>query len=317
MNNYIKLIFSGIAIILFLSCDKEENPMYPQGLSDNELINLYFPGDPTTYEDSIVFPDNLNTDRNIIIEDFTGHLCNNCPPAAVVAKNIEDANPGRAFVLSVHAGPIGSTFQLAGVVSKFDIDYTTDAGTAYATEIPGLVGNPSGMVSRTIPASTYWLSKDEWGTQVNSLLSANELKVNIQLQAEFYPDTKGVFVHYEIEALEDLNSNARVIIMLAEKKTISPQKMEDNSTNETYEHHNVLSGNLTNGNFGDIINSTGLLTGEKSSGIVINGLEELNDRRIINEDGENDLIIFGLVVDGDTNEVLQVVEKEVEINKQL
>ena len=317
MKNYIKILMVSFGLFSLMSCDKEENPMYPQGLSDNELINLYFPGDPTLYEDSITFSDNTNSDRNVLIEDFTGHLCNNCPPAAVIAKGIEDANPGRAFVLSVHAGGANNTFQT--VTGKFDVDYTTDAGTSASVDISGFVGNPSGMVSRSIPASASspWTFKDDWNNQVNDLITTNDLKANIQLQAEFYPETKGVFVHYEIEALQDLGTNTRVIIFLAEKKTISPQKMEDNSTNETYEHHNVLSGNLTNGDFGDIINSNGMLTGEKTSGLVINSLNELNDRRVINEDGGNDLIIFGLIVDGDTYEVLQVVEAAVEIDTQL
>ena len=155
------------------------------------------------------------------------------------------------------------------------------------------------------------------GAQVNDLLTANDLKVNIQIQAEYYPATRGVFVHYEVEALEDLGPEVKVLVFVAEHKVISPQKLEDSSTGELYEHHNVLSGNLTKSGYGDVLNPEGLLTGEKTSGLVINGLDEMNDRRTIIEDGGDDLVVFALVVNSTTLEVLQVVEQDVQIDKQL
>ena len=310
-------ILPVIGLLLFYSCDKEENPMYPKELSDNELINTFYPGEPTLYEDTITFGSNTNVNKNVLIEDYTGHTCNNCPPAAIVAKGLEDANPDRVFVLSVHAGGAENSFQL--VSSNFPTDFTTDAGTNYTVDIDGFFGNPSGMVNRGFlsGSSSLWMKSSDWGSKTSELLSANDLKVNLQIQAEFYPETKGVFVHYEIEALQDLGSNAKILVCLAEHKVISPQKLQDQTTNENYEHHNVLSGILSNSNYGDIINSGGLLTGEKSQGLLINGLDEINSKRIINEDGENDLVVFALIVDGTTLEILQVISEDVELNKQL
>lgn len=316
MKNYITLFSLIIGPAFFLSCDKESNPMFPKGLSANEKINLYFPGDPLLYEDTVVFSSNSNSDRNVLIEDYTGVRCNNCPPAAIIAKGIETANTNRAFVLSVHAGGGANTFQYP--IDGFD--YTTEAGTEYSNLISGgIAGNPSGLISRTIPPSTssLWVSSSSWGAQTTEVLTANDLMANIQIQAEYYPETKGVFVHYEVEALQDLDPNTKILIFLAEHKVISAQKLEDSSTDPDYEHHNVLSGVLSSNNSGDVINSSGLLIGEKKQGLVINGLDELNSNREIVSDGENDIVIFALVVNSDTFEVLQVVTQDVEINKQL
>lgn len=40
---------------------------------------------------------NLNTNRNVLLEDYTGHYCTGCPTAAAEAKLIEDANNGNIF----------------------------------------------------------------------------------------------------------------------------------------------------------------------------------------------------------------------------
>ena len=42
--------------------------------------------------------------RNVVIEEFTGINCPNCPDGHVVANNIMDAYPGRVWAVNIHAG---------------------------------------------------------------------------------------------------------------------------------------------------------------------------------------------------------------------
>lgn len=310
-------VYIGLFLISFLllNCDRVKDPIIEK-TSGNERIDQYYPGDPSTYQDSIVFPDNTNTNRNVLIEDYTGHLCNNCPPAAETAKTIEENNPGRVFALGVHAGGATNTFQQTPN-DTYKIDYTTDFGTAYSVEIPGFFGNPQGMVSRVEKDGSLWLFQSEWESAANTLLTTNELKANIQIKTEYFEETGGIFVHYEVEALEDLDPEARVLILLAEKKVVSPQKMPDGTTNYNYEHHNVLSGKLSLGSsiWGERLSNTGLKSGEKIQGLAINGINEMNTRRTINADAGNDLMVFAIVLTADisTNnfEIYQVVTEDV------
>ena len=65
--------------IISISCDKINNPIpIEEGAID---WTLYPGGDPATYPYPI-WTSNNNTDRNVLIEDYTGHLCTNCPAAA-------------------------------------------------------------------------------------------------------------------------------------------------------------------------------------------------------------------------------------------
>ena len=86
-----KLLFIGLVAATGLtSCDKVEN-IYPEGVSSSELDwSLYPDGDSTHYVDVAnawpTFTANTNSDRNVLIEDFTGHKCVFCPAAADLAS---------------------------------------------------------------------------------------------------------------------------------------------------------------------------------------------------------------------------------------
>ena len=112
------------------------------------------------------FTANANVDRNILIEDFTGHTCNFCPAEAEEAKFISDANSGRVFVSSVHAGPNGTgTFQElnpgSGYNTVFYNETTDELGNYFGVQWVGTVfwGNPFGTISR---------NSDETGTPTQS-----------------------------------------------------------------------------------------------------------------------------------------------------
>src|SRR4051812_16959427 len=44
--------------------------------------------------------------RNVLVEEFTGVQCTNCPAGTLVLNAAEDANPGRVIVVSLHGGSL-------------------------------------------------------------------------------------------------------------------------------------------------------------------------------------------------------------------
>ena len=305
MKNFISILSVSIGLLSFYSCDKEENPMYPQApLCD--LIEKYHPNPSSVDCDNYTLPDftpSTSTERTIVIEDYTGHFCNNCPDAAVIAHDIESANPERAFVLSIHSGGATDPFQYTS--SSHPTDFTTQAGLDYTLDIPGFFGNPSGMINRVYPsgASSLWQFSTSWAANAQAILDDNVLTANIQVQSTLYPETGGLFVHYEVEAIQDLDDNTKIIVLLVERKVVAAQTINNGTTNPDYEHHNVLSGSV-NSSYGDAIGT--LASGEKHKGFVINGLSEISKNRTVNADGGNDLSIMTLVINGETQEIYQV-----------
>ncbi len=246
--------------MMFTSCDKVDN-IYPPYTNTTDLdYSLYPNGGEQEYlaNEWPTFTANTNTDRNIMIEDYTGHKCNNCPNAAVVAEALKDANPTRVFVSSVHASPEG-----LGSFQQVDATYTDDLtcaeGIEYGKHFGALEwtgspfwGNPYGSVTRNSENTGYPVqAHNTWTSTTTTLMTANDLKVNIQAATNYFSSTRGLFLHTELEVLDaNLTSDLYIVAQLIEDTLVGPQKMQDNSTNYTYVHHDIFRGCLDGRAFG-------------------------------------------------------------------
>ena len=299
------LIFAGIS-----SCDKVENPIKPAILLDTN----FYVGNWEDYPEP-VFTANTNTDRNVLLEDYTGHRCPNCPAAAAVAKAIEDGNPTRVFVASVHAGPGGlSSFQQlkpdCGELSNPNNEYCTvfynNESIAYGAAFNGggfgFIGNPQGTINRvSFASSTMFQFSTEWQMRVDELLTANDLKVNIQAQSNYYPSTNGMYLHVETEFLEDLSGgNYNLVVYVLENHV---EDFQDSMTIdiEEYKHHNVFRGCIDGLPWGQSIVGEHT-TGEKTYFDYSYGLPTGKTNT------DYHLLIY--VYDVATYEVLQVIKHE-------
>jgi hypothetical protein len=66
--------------------------------------------------------------RNVLIEDFTGHRCKNCPKASKEIANLVDAfGNDRIIGLAIHAGPGNFT----GTNTDYPTDFTTQEGRLF------------------------------------------------------------------------------------------------------------------------------------------------------------------------------------------
>lgn len=217
-----------IAAIGFSSCDKIDNP-YPVG-NVTELDTTLYPGVWSDYQANEwpVFTPNGNAQRNILIEDFTGHKCIYCPPAADTADLLHDDYPGRVYVAAIHSGPDGiGSFQSTS--AEWPIDWTNPDGLAIGTHfgtMPGsaFIGNPRGSVSRIETGSQHTLSPTNWRSAVVSALP-QPLKVNIQSSANYYPSTRGLFLHTEIDVLDaGITNDLYTVVYLIEDSLVAKQK---------------------------------------------------------------------------------------------
>lgn len=253
----------SIGIIALSSCDKVENP-YPNIPSTELDYSLYPDGDSAHYTNNAwpTFTANTNVNRNVMIEDFTGHRCVFCPNAAAAAEAIELANLGRVFVSTVHTGPDGiGAFQALDAGNGFVEDFTCpeglEIGNYFGNDWAGspFLGNPYGAVSRYNAGNGYPVQTPaDWSNTTNSLISTNDLKVNLQTATNYYPSTRGLFVHVEAEILDAaLTNELRIVVQLHEDSMVAPQKMPDNSTNTSYVHHDIFRGCIDGRTFGQTL----------------------------------------------------------------
>ena len=260
------LLFIFLFGFLFVSCDHVKNPYPPE--VNLELDTTLYPGLWSDYEnnDWPIFSENTNTNRNVLIEDFTGHKCVFCPAAADLAHALHEADPSRVYIASIHAGPDGiGDFQSVSP-PDYPLDFTNpegvEIGLYFGENDGGFPGNPRGTVNR-FNNGTIFQSPTQWTSMVNDQLSSNNLKVNIQSELNYYEETKGAFLHVELDPVDaNVAENLGITVYLLEDSLVGDQKMSDNSHNSNYIHRDIHRGNLNASAFGRPVSSEDL-NGEK------------------------------------------------------
>ena len=323
MKKNFTLFLSFIALIFITfssSCDKIENPLKPVF---GDLDTSLYPG-PGIYEFPEFDEEYPSQVENILVEDYTGHRCGNCPDAAIVAHDLKEANPGRVFVASIHAAP-GDGFQYVSVEGdseypKYSHEFRTVEGDAYVADIDGFFGNPMGMVNRMYDEdfNTNWKTKSVWAAAVQEIITENEpLKMNLQVKTKFYTETRGLFVHVKSETYQDIDASYSLVVMLLQDNYKDWQKdynlPPDIQDIEFYHHKDVFLRTI-NGSYG-----SQLFAEVSSQGEVFENhfSIEVDESIELEGSGPNEtsgLSVVAYIMDNSNYEIIQVVEQHVVIN---
>ena len=256
----------------------------------------------------------INPDKKVLIEDFTGHLCTNCPDAAREISAIHDLYPNQIIVLAIHA-----TTEYARPYSDAQTDFQYDFRTKWGEEWDNNfgaseIGLPRGMVNR-IGGQSPTLGKDEWAAVV-----ANELKKEIDLEINISSNSESITVTSDIQ--NNIIGNFNLVVCLAESNIINWQKDGVNNV-EDYEHNHVLRTVLIDD---AISSSTNLVSGEQIVRSIEYDLEALEKFNIDyssenleegngNAGGWNaaNMSVIAFIYNTNSNEIVQV--EEVDLNQ--
>ena len=189
---YIITILFGIFLLSFSSCDVIEGPY----LIDDNLIPI---------DSSTIFV------RKVLIEDFTGHRCANCPAAAVELVALQEFYGDNIIGVAIH--PNSSYSRPNSLTST---TYTYDFRTQFGEDINNIfefTSFPNGMVNRIGFDTQHQLGKDEWADVVQSELEKDPI-FGITLNSDVSEGNGTIEV--DIEVLTDLNENYNVVVCLTE-----------------------------------------------------------------------------------------------------
>lgn len=260
-------------ILISTSCDRVTNP-YPNAPSTDLDWSLYPGGDSLAYVQAGLWPSftgNTNTLRNVLIEDFTGHQCVNCPAATENMEQLIATNPSRIFGVAIHSGPTGITaFQEvnAAFPNHLYCDEGLETGIFFGS-IPGsnFFGNPKFCVNRVKANDQFTSAAGSAIANKTSNCLSSTLKVNIQAASNYFASTRGLFLHTEVDKLDQtLTSDLGIVVYVIEDSLIGPQIVEtDDDTDgtpgnpdlsvkdgivQTYIHRDIMRGCIDGRAFG-------------------------------------------------------------------
>jgi len=210
------------------------------------------------YTETPVGPvDTASVKQNVLIEDYTGHTCGNCPAAADLAKQIQSGyGADRVIVVAVHAG----SFAEPHVDYPMDLR-TPDGDNLDKTFRVSRVGNPNGMVNRVTHNGKLIIGKDDWSTVTRDLLNQKPL-VNVSMVHTYDSTTRTINAVISVKYLQAGTADYNLVALLTESEIEGDQTdyrvVPSHIHNYVFEH--VLRVAM-NGVWGEPLSSTPVSAG--------------------------------------------------------
>jgi len=232
--------------------------------------------------------------RKVLLEDYTGQKCPNCPAAAEVAHSLKTIYGDQLVILTVHAG----FYATPDASGEFTADFRTPEGTELNTffEFPAY---PMGMIDRTDYSGSRILLKDSWEAAVE-IQAALDPQASITITNTYSAGTRQLDCKLESEFLLAMEGTFNICAFITESDIISPQQTAQ-AIDMTYVHNHVLRGSM-NGTWGDMV-------GEDGQAVI--GTTLTNNYSYIIPEGWNtaNCTVVAFIYNTATNEVVQAEEK--------
>ena len=235
--------------------------------------------------------------KNVLLEEFTGVRCVNCPQGHELLDNLESQHGERFIAISEHSEFLAEPYD-------GDQDLRTDDAQAFEDLLGPISAKPSGAVDRKLfsgeTSLVYFTQK--WSNYVNQQMSLTS-PVNIHIETAFNDNTRDlqviVTLHYTSEELQE----NKLTVILLEDNIITLQLGQGSVIDSAYVQNRVLRKSLTS------TNGLTLATTKEAGRVVVKSFLVENLPSIWNAD---ELRVIALVHrSGSAMDVLQAVQKDV------
>lgn len=176
-------------------------------------------------------------DRTVLLEDFTGQRCINCPKGTEIIEKLQEEFGDKVIAVGIHGGPLGfaGSATVKGLATPVGDEYYNHWNLEY---------QPVGLVDRH-GAVNY----TDWTTAVVEELS-KPARLNLEAEATLLNDEK-IFITVRTQGT-DGHINGHLQVWVTEDNITALQMMPDGSTNREYVHNHVLRTPV-NGTWGEAI----------------------------------------------------------------
>ncbi|HNT19074.1 MAG TPA: Omp28-related outer membrane protein [Saprospiraceae bacterium] len=178
--------------------------------------------------------------QNVLIEEYTGVRCQNCPAGAQLLEELKRIHGDRLIILSIHGGFFA---QPTNAENKFRLDNAFGAELIRLFNEP--LGYPSAMISRKIfdGQSSRFLGGGFWAGYVAEELDQEPI-IGLELEILPDPDPLALKVKVHVRALEVQSQVLSLSVALTETN-IRDAQLTPTGVDTNYVHRHVLRSFLS------------------------------------------------------------------------
>lgn len=231
MKKFLYLFFV-LSLGLFAGCEEISPEINPQMGPNTD------PDDPSPVEDQ---------PRQVLIEEFTGVRCVNCPDGSEAIETLLNIHGEQLVAVSIHSS---GSFSVPNDENAYD--FRTTEGDNILSFLGEPIGYPTAVVNRKKFPDEFdlQLGKGQWAGYIAEE-AALPPKVRIGIEPSYDVNSRDLSVDVALYVEETITGEARLSVMLLENDITDAQVTPD-GLEEGYKHKHVLRDMLTNYD-GDII----------------------------------------------------------------
>jgi hypothetical protein len=190
-------------------------------------------------EKMITIPDVVpDSDRVVLIEEFTGVECVNCPQGSAELENLLGLYGDNLVAVSIHAGVFADPYP----TSKYD--FRTVEGEAIQEFVGNPIGWPSAVINRTNPnGSSLQLPLNRWAGAIEDALKRAP-RVSIAADLEYESVTRNARIEVRVVGRARIDEPVFLTVLVKENHIedvqLTPMGLQDD-----YDHKHVLRRVIT------------------------------------------------------------------------
>lgn len=170
--------------------------------------------------------------RKVLIQEFTGQGCINCPNGAALVKDLSSQYPGSIISVNMHPENTQYTRPLGRLLLT-----STEATVYYNYFKPSML--PSALIDGSEPISNLAL----WTNAVMNALERPSA-ADLEVTTDYDKDTRELTVTYKAKFNQIYSGQLSINIWLTESNIVGPQYSGSNIIMD-YVHNHVLRTSLT------------------------------------------------------------------------
>ncbi|MCF0183504.1 MAG: Omp28 family outer membrane lipoprotein [Bacteroidaceae bacterium] len=190
-------------------------------------------------DERLIYVEPVATKRVVMIEDFTGQRCANCPKAAETIESLIEAyGEDKIVPVAIHCDPMG----FAGTATV--IGLMSEVSRAYGKNF-NVQTQPIGTVNRIGGLTEY----TSWADVVREAIQ-KPTYTNLSCTTAYDEQTKEMTVTTQVTANDALD--ARLQVMLLQDSIVAMQTMPNGKPDNSYMHNHVFR-DYVNGDGGESV----------------------------------------------------------------
>jgi hypothetical protein len=210
-------------------------------------------------EDRFIPVETVTPQRAVLLEDYTGQKCVNCPDAHEIIDVLKTQYGDKLIPVSIHAGSLSMSESETYAID--DQGLATSEGNAYANGWNiETYGYPQGIINR----SSGVLDRKKWAAQIAEEVQ-KESPVEISLAATYNAETNSVDVTTKLEANKSLTGNLQLWLL---ENNITSMQLTPSGYNFEYVHNHVFRTSI-NGTSGEAVSLQAYQIVSNSSTVVV------------------------------------------------